>query len=122
MTEEWRAIPGFPEYEASNVGNIRSWKPRSPTAATPEAPRILSQYHNAKVGGYHYVTLRRDGKNVLRRVHVLVAATFIGPCPTGTEVMHLDHNPCVNAVGNLRYGTHAENMSFTTKEARNARR
>jgi hypothetical protein len=36
---------------------------------------------------------------------------FVGPCPEGQEVRHLDDNPTHNFwPENLAYGTHAENM------------
>lgn len=43
-------------------------------------------------------------------VHRLVASAFLGPCPGGQEVRHLDGNPQNNAVTNLAYGTRTENI------------
>jgi hypothetical protein len=42
-------------------------------------------------------------------VHRLVLAAFVGPCPEGMEVRHLDGNPANTRLANLRYGTHSEN-------------
>lgn len=38
---------------------------------------------------------------------------FIGPCPFGTEVLHIDGRPTNNAIDNLKYGTHRENCFDT---------
>jgi hypothetical protein len=54
----------------------------------------------------------------VRYVHSLVAEAFIGPRPIGLEVRHLDGDSTNNAVDNLRYGTHAENMQDRVKHGR----
>lgn len=42
--------------------------------------------------------------------HRMVAEAWLGPCPKGQLVRHLDGNAGNNRVVNLAYGTHAENM------------
>jgi hypothetical protein len=44
-----------------------------------------------------------------RAVHKLVAEAFLGPCPPGQQVRHLDGNNQNNAATNLTYGTKREN-------------
>jgi hypothetical protein len=44
------------------------------------------------------------------RVHQLVAEAFIGPCPLGQEVRHLNDDHDDNRLVNLEYGSHARNM------------
>ena len=54
--------------------------------------------------GYLTVELeRQDGTIEVRRVHELVALTFIGPCPEGHVLVHADGDRLNNAVDNLRY-------------------
>ena len=43
-------------------------------------------------------------------VHRIVALTFLGPCPTGMEVLHSNGIPNDNRIENLRYGTRRENI------------
>lgn len=62
-----------------------------------------------------YVTL--GAKNV-RRVARLVLETFIGPCPEGMACRHLDGNKQNDALGNLCWGTHVENILDRTKHGR----
>jgi len=59
-----------------------------------------------------YATVRIAGKTY--RVHKLVANAFIGPTPTGYEVGHVDGDSSNNAVENLKYCTHVENIADKT--------
>jgi hypothetical protein len=51
-----------------------------------------------------------DGVQKTFRVHQLVAAAFIGLCPEGQEVRHLDGTRDNNASSNLAYGDRSANM------------
>src|SRR5580704_3594908 len=114
--ERYLPVPGYEGlYEVSDHGNVRSLrKPRA-----DGAPMRTS----AGEWGHLRLKLCRDGRRQHWAVHRLVALAFIGPCPDGMEVRHLDGNPANNrwapgstpeearaAGGNLFYGTHAENM------------
>ena len=100
--EEWRSIPGFPGYEVSDLGNLRSLKPGK---QGPRVPVIDRGYRRTmlSVGGVHYK----------RSIHQLVALAFIGPVPDRCEVRHLDGNRANNVPANLAYGTSAENRADT---------
>lgn len=101
--EQWLPIPGWEGfYEASDLGRIRS-VPRYMCKGCVLKPRALPEK------GYLQVGLSRNNKVTMSYVHRLVAATFIGPCPEGLEVLHGDGDPANNVPGNLRYGTHGEN-------------
>lgn len=99
---EWRrAAWGFgSRYEVSNYGDVRNLWNRS---------RLLTPQVNPK--GYVTFNLYRD--DYVRRevrVHRLVMETFVGPMPEGMEIRHLDDIKTNNWIGNLAYGTRAENV------------
>lgn len=99
VEEEWRPVPGWPDYAVSNTGRVVSYKSKEPR-----------ELRGGLIGGYRRVALHRpDGRKYLA-VHRLVALAFIGPEPVGMEVRHLDGDPLNCHVSNLKYGTHAENM------------
>ena len=97
--ETWKGVDGFPNTEVSSAGNLRSLfrggcKPRS--------------VHRNENG---YVIVSLQNKNIRKcfRVHVLVAAAFIGPKPPRMDVNHIDGNKANNEAGNLEYVTRSEN-------------
>lgn len=61
--------------------------------------------------GYVCANLNIGGKRKIRKVHQLVAECWLGKCPEGKEVDHIDRNRANNHYGNLRYITHKENCA-----------
>lgn len=89
----WKAIPDFPEYSVSNMGQIRN----------DDTGRILALSRNAQ--GVVQVGLSRDGRQHKRGVALLVAQAFLGPSalePFDTPI-HLDGDQTNNAVNNLMW-------------------
>jgi hypothetical protein len=98
--EEWRPIPGWPDYQASSHGRLVSlkWGKRREIAPWPNK------------FGYLGVSLHGPGgRRLSRTVHRIIAETFIGPLPEGMETRHLDGNKLNNSVSNLTYGSRSEN-------------
>lgn len=94
IDEQWREVTGTDgRYWVSSLGQVRG-------------PRKLLRLVNEQ--GYLRVNVygKRSG---MRRVHCLVAAAFLGPCPDNCEVNHIDGNKQNNAVSNLEYATSKEN-------------
>ena len=109
--EEWRAVPGFPGYEVSSLGRVRSW--RDFHGGTSSVPRILTLRADArgKNGATKAMsaTLFNGGKAYAVSVHKLVLEAFVSPRPCGHEGSHLDGNPSNNHVSNLMWETHRDN-------------
>lgn len=83
--------------------------------AATEDGLIWSKPRRRTKGGFMALTpTGRTGHLVVRLarktyyVHVLIAATHLGPRPEGQQVRHLDGNPPNNHVTNLAYGTARE--------------
>lgn len=112
----WAWVPDHEGlYRVSSRGDVWS-QPRATTRGG------LLKHVITKANGYHWVNPSKDGVQKPREVHKIVMEAFVGPCPEGQEVRHLDGNPgnnrwapgdeaeTVAAGGNLFYGTHSENM------------
>ncbi len=106
--EIWLPVIGYESlYEVSSLGRVR----RTGRAKGATCGRVLSLRLARGWGNYPTALLSRNGDSrVSFLVHRLVAAAFIGPCPDGKEVNHKDDNRCNNAVTNLEYITHGENI------------
>lgn len=112
--EEWKDIPGYEDqYQASTEGRIRSL-PR----------KVQRTYH--RTGTVYYARCRGEilkpvvnaagylvvnlGHNDVHTIHELVALTFLGPRPKGTEICHGNGDRTDSRLENLRYDRHSENM------------
>lgn len=108
--ETWRPIPGFPDYEVSDTGKVKSFK------------RGVLWGRKLKLSpdswGYLRATLLINGRSYIKGVHQLVMLAFVGPCPEGMEICHNDGNPINNHLGNLRYDTHKANIQDAVRHGR----
>lgn len=106
MEEIWKPIPGYDGwYEASSLGRIR-------TNHYMNGSEVRVMKYEQNQDHYCRVELRKQGTRKKHMVHQLIALTFI-PNPEGKPyVDHKDGNRHNNAVDNLRWCTHAENMNF----------
>jgi hypothetical protein len=117
--EEWHDIPGYEgRYQASNLGRVRSLDRRVNVChgATRLMKGRVLRPACQKRDPHLYVVLGHGAGG--SAVHRLVAITFLGPCPEGQEVRHLDGDPQNNRVDNLAYGTRTENILDVYKTGR----
>lgn len=106
MNEEWRPIPGYEGlYSASTLGRIRS--DRADSGRTWPG-RVLHPAPNRK--GYLQLVLCRDRVQKTLKVHALVAAAFLGPCPPGFTVNHKFGNKLDNRPEKLEYLSNLDNF------------
>jgi len=105
--EMFKTIEGFPAYEISNYGIVRSWVMAG--GFRREHPKRLKLVE--MVGKYLRISLYNGDKKVSVLVHSLVLTTFIGPRPKGFQACHNDGNPQNNYVGNLRWDTQVNNFN-----------
>jgi hypothetical protein len=123
QNEIWKDIPGFVGlYEVSNLGTVRS-KNRTVRHNCGGDKTVRSQIISQLItpNGYCQVSLWREGKRKVFSVHRLVLLAFVGKCPTGYEVRHLNSIKTDNRLVNLAYGTHSENVIDTINLGRNSR-
>lgn len=108
--EEWRPIPGVPGYEVSDHGHVRSYlNAGNHKRKHSDQPRLL-KLTTRKPDLRVTVSLpRENGRYGTRQVHRLVMLAFVGPCPAGCEVAHLNGDSTDNRLSNLQYVTHQEN-------------
>lgn len=97
--EKYLQILEFPNYEVSNLGNVRNIKTR----------RILKT-QISKRGKYSQLNLSKYGKTYAVKVHRLVATTHLDNPNNYLEIDHKDRNKLNNNSSNLRWVTSRVNQ------------
>lgn len=110
VLEVWVDIPGFPGYEISDLGNVRTFRSQNGRGGLISNPRPLSQ-DKAKGKVYYRVSLMGpDKKRYHKKVHSLVLSAFQGKRPSPMhDACHLDGNAENNYLTNLYWGTKKDN-------------
>lgn len=104
MTEVWLDIQDYEGfYQVSNLGRVKSL----PRNGTTKNERILKSNN---VGGYYQVCLQKKGIKSYKKVHRLVAETFIENPLNKKEVNHIDGNKHNNNLINLEWCSTSENQ------------
>ena len=111
MEEIWKDIQGYPNYQVSNLGNVKSFHKGK--------EKILKPDKNE--GGYLYVNLYKEGKQKRFRVHRLVATAFLDNPNNYPEVNHKNEIKTDNRVDNLEWCTPKYNANYGTRNERHAK-
>lgn len=102
LNEVWKQIEGYPNYEVSNLGNVRSLNYNGTGTV-----QILKQRCTPK--GYSSVCLYNNGKRKNCLVHRLVWEAFCGKIPEGLHTDHISGDKSNNFLSNLRVVSPKEN-------------
>jgi hypothetical protein len=121
--EVWLPVPGYPSYEVSDHGQVRSIDREGLSRwGTPRMfpGRLLAQTLSGGSKGrkYRACTLYRDGEPRAVTIHTLVLQTFVGPRPRKTQGCHRDDNPENNHLNNLYWGTPRQNAQDMIRNGR----
>lgn len=111
--EVWRDVPGFPGYQVSNAGRVRSIDRfvRTANGQNRAYRGKIMRAAKATPSGHLKLLLRRAGGGRAQFVHALVLLAFAGPRPDEQQVRHLNGIACDNRLCNLAYGTPRENAA-----------
>lgn len=114
MTEIWKVIKGFPDYEVSNTGLVRHRKDLDGFGTYKY--RLLKQ--NDKDNKHSLVTLSRCGVKSTVYVYKQVATSFIENPDDFRFVRHKDGNIKDNNVDNLVwYDKHKEKIMKASEKS-----
>lgn len=117
MEEEWKMIPCSDEfYQVSSLGEVR--RKNSVSRYSKRQPGFHKIKPVITQRGYELVILSIHAKRIGKLVHRLVMEAFVGSCPAGSCVHHIDHNKLNNKLENLCYTSCSENQMFAIEAGR----
>lgn len=119
MEEIWRPIKDYEGlYEVSNLGNVKSLKNNHGN----DREKVLKPSKDNN--GYLFVTLYKNGKSKIFKIHRLVGFAFVDGYFDGAHIDHIDTNKENNIWTNLKWVTHEENMKnpLTVKHLEDSRK
>ena len=105
--EMFLPIEGYENYFVSNFGNIKNSKTN----------KIIKLQNHQK--GYKLVSLKKNGKWKMFRVHRLVGLAFLENPDNKQMIDHIDENKSNNNVMNLRWATSKDNSANQGKRTNN---
>jgi hypothetical protein len=107
MIEIWKAIVGYPHYEVSNIGRVRSSK----TGKLRILKLTRKQDKDRPCPVYLIASLiDPTGAKKKKRVHRLVLEAFVGPAPSDKpHGCHIDGNSMNNWLANLKWASAVSN-------------
>lgn len=101
-----KTIPGFDNYFATDDGKIFSKNYHREKRVAKIQPRMNER-------GYMYVSLSKNGMVYTKKVHRLIAETFIPNPENKSEVNHRNGIRTDNSVKNLEWASRSENMKHS---------
>ncbi len=96
--EKWKVVPSIPILQASNLGRIKR----------VETGRVLCG-GVMKKSGYIQIGFSFNSKKMNKTAHRLVAEAWLGSCPKGLQVNHINGEKVDNKIKNLEYVTPSRN-------------
>lgn len=106
MEEVYKTIEDYPNYQISNLGNVKNTK----------ADTILKPY-NTKSGYLHIDLFNENGRKTFT-VHRLVASTFLDNPNNHPIINHINENKTDNRVENLEWCDSKYNINYGTTQIR----
>jgi hypothetical protein len=123
--ERWLPIDGWPGYDVSAWGRVRSWwgggGGKQGQRAIIDQPKLIGNHKVAS--GHRSVLLYRNQSTEKWRAkhHTLVLQTFVGSRPKGKIACHNNGDPCDNRIENLRWDSYKSNQIDRLKHGKSTK-
>lgn len=111
MTEIWKEIEGYPNYQVSNTGKVKSLNYHR-----TKKEKILNLCKDTR--GYFIVCIFKEGKPKTMKVHRLVGQAFLPNPQNLPQINHKDECKTNNNVNNLEWCDNRYNSNYGTRNER----
>lgn len=110
MNEQWKDIQGYPGYQISSFGNVRSLTRtiKRTNGFMTVTGKQLNLMDNGV--GYKFISFGQGKNRICLYAHRLVAMHFLPMIDGKDQVNHKNGKPADNRVENLEWCTRSENM------------
>lgn len=113
--EIWKDIPNLKGwYQVSSKGRIRSFRKANGIDGKRNNPINMNGAVDSY--GYRVITITTNGHKTTKKLHRLVANTFIPNHKNKPQINHINGNRDDNMVSNLEWCTQSENMQHSYKD------
>lgn len=109
--EIWRDIDGYPNYQVSTLGRVKSLNYRN-----TKKEKVLKPIKDKD--GYLVINIRNEKKQKTIKIHRIVCEAFLPNKYNLQEVNHLDEDKTNNNVTNLEWSTREHNCNFGSRNER----
>jgi hypothetical protein len=108
--ELWKPIQGFPGYDVSNLGRVRSWWRRGAdgkwnSRGISRTECCIIRFNRQRQGYLDAALYRENGKRSIQKVHRLVATAFI---------MNVLNEPTVNHKNLVKSDNRLDNLEWAS--------
>lgn len=122
QVEFWRPIAGWPAYDVSSFGNVRSYWKQGSDGRTfwmkiGDTPRLLKEHYDKR--GYPRVILQHKRKLRVVPIHRLVAQAFLPNPENKPQVNHLSAYRKNNWLPNIEWATRKRNIQHAFENGLN---
>lgn len=100
--EVWVSIKGYPNYQISNLGNVKSLNNYKRNDCKILSPSLSKS-------GYYHIGIRLNKKRIYHTIHRLIAIHFINNNENYKCVNHKDGNKLNNSIENLEWCNYSIN-------------
>lgn len=114
--EQWKDILNYEGYyQISNLGRVKSLEKNILLGTRKCVYKTLMKKPTITKRGYWEISLYKNGKGIRKKIHRLLALSFIDNPKNCPQVNHIDNNRLNNEISNLEWVTNRENSCHRVK-------
>jgi|694.fasta_scaffold00162_76 hypothetical protein len=116
--EEWKDVPDYEGYyQISNLGRVKSLEKTLIISGKKCIYKVLIKKPHISKRGYWEVGFCKNALEITKKIHRLIAISFINNPKNNPQVNHIDGNKLNNKISNLEWVNNRENSCHRVKNS-----